>query len=136
MNLKGKIATIVGLALLIILVAALVIGLYIFGLAGIFELLGVQYKSIWSLVVFVVSFFMLGIFVELFSKAIYKLSVLNITGKIKLYSIRISVEYISNWLVLFTVDEFMTSITLSLKTEIFIAFLIAIIETVLDDDKD
>ncbi|MDQ7862058.1 YrvL family regulatory protein [Peribacillus frigoritolerans] len=52
---------------------------------GFFELLGVQYESIWSLIVFVVSFFILGIIVELFSKAIFKLSVRIITGKIKIF---------------------------------------------------
>ncbi|MBK5482048.1 MULTISPECIES: YrvL family regulatory protein [unclassified Peribacillus] len=136
MNLKEKMATVTGLAFLIILVVGFVLGLYFFGLAGVFELLGVQYESIWSLIVFVVSFFILGIIVELFSKAIFKLSVRNITGKIKVFFIRISFEGTSNWLVLFAVDEFMKSITLSLKTEIIIALLLAIIEIVFDDDKE
>ncbi|MBL3646005.1 hypothetical protein JMN23_27100 [Bacillus sp. RHFB] len=136
MNIKVKMATVTGLAFLIILVVGFVLGLYFFGLAGVFELLGVQYESIWSLIVFVVSFFILGIIVELFSKAIFKLSVQNITGKIKVFFIRISFEGTSNWLVLFAVDEFMKSITLSLKTEIIIALLLAIIEIVFDDDKE
>ncbi|WMX56461.1 YrvL family regulatory protein [Peribacillus sp. R9-11] len=130
MNLKEKMATVTGLAFLIILVVGFVLGLYFF------ELFGVQYESIWSLIVFVVSFFILGIIVELFSKAIFKLSVRNITGKIKVFFIRISFEGTSNWLVLFAVDEFMKSITLSLKTEIIIALLLAIIEIVFDDDKE
>ena len=136
MNIKEKMATVTGLAFLIILVVGFVLGLYFFGLAGVFELLGVQYESIWSLIVFVLSFFILGIFVELFSKAIFKLSVRNIRGKIKVFFIRISFEGTSNWLVLFAVDEFMKSITLSLKTEIIIALLLAIIEIVFDDDKE
>ncbi|MFS0762303.1 YrvL family regulatory protein [Peribacillus phoenicis] len=136
MNIKEKMATVAGLAFLIIMVVGFVMGLYFFGLAGIFELLGVRYESIWSLVIFVVSFFILGIIVELFSKAIFKLSVRNITGKIKVFFIRIGFEGTSNWLVLFAVDEFMKSITLSLKTEIIIALLLAIIEIVFDDDKE
>ncbi|MGJ3198052.1 YrvL family regulatory protein [Peribacillus frigoritolerans] len=136
MNIKEKMATVTRLAFLIILVVGFVLGLYFFGLAGVFELFGVQYESIWSLIVFVVSFFILGIIVELFSKAIFKLSVQNITGKIKVFFIRISFEGTSNWLVLFAVDEFMKSITLSLKTEIIIALLLAIIEIVFDDDKE
>lgn len=136
MNIKEKMATVGGIALLIILVLGFVFGLYFFGMVGAFELLGVQYKSIWSLVVFVASFFILGVIVELFSKPIYKLSVQNITGKIKVFFIRISFEGATNWLVLFTVDEFMKSITLSLKTEIITALLIAILEIVFDDDKD
>ncbi|MFD1350837.1 regulatory YrvL family protein [Oceanobacillus caeni] len=135
MNKKEKLATIIGIALLIILAVGFVFGLFFFGLAGIFELLGVRYESIWSLVVFVINFIILGIIVELFSKVIFKLSVRNITGKRKVILIRAIIEGTSNWLVLFMVDELMTSITLSLKTEIIIALLLTVIEIVFDDDK-
>ncbi|RCW76805.1 YrvL family regulatory protein [Saliterribacillus persicus] len=136
MNIKGKIATVAGIALLIILVIGFVLGFYFFGMVGIFELLGVQYKSIWSLVVFVVSFFFLGLIVDLISKVIYKLFVRNITAKVKMFLIRFSIESASNWILLFTVDEFMNSIALSLKIEIVIALLLAVLETVFDSDKD
>lgn len=136
MNIKEKMATVSGIVLLISLVVGFVLGLYFFGMAGVFKLLGVQYKSNSSLVVFVVSFFILGVIVELFSKVIFKLSVRNITGKVKLFLIRISFEVTSNWLVLFTVDEFMKSITLSTNTEIIIALLLALLEIIFDDDKD
>jgi len=63
-----------------------VLGIYFLVIAGVFELLGVQYESIWSMVVFVVSFFLLSIIIELFTKAIYELSVRNITGKIGIFS--------------------------------------------------
>lgn len=136
MNIKEKMATILGIALLIILAVGFVFGLFFFGLAGIFELLGVRYESIWSLVVFVINFIILGIIVELFSKVIFKLSVRNITGKRKVILIRAIIEGTSNWLVLFTVDELMTSIALSLKTEIIIALLLTVIEIVFDGDDD
>ena len=124
------------IALLIILAVGFVLVLYFFGMAAAFELLGVQYDSNWSLVVFVVSFFILGVIVELFTKAIFKLSVRNIAGKMKVCFIRFSFESTSNWLVLFTVDEFMRSITLSLKMEVIIALLLAVLEMVFDDDED
>lgn len=136
MNIKEKMATILGIALLIILAVGFVFGLFFFGLAGIFELLDVRYESIWSLVVFVINFIILGIIVELFSKVIFKLSVRNITGKRKVILIRAIIEGTSNWLVLFMVDELMTSITLSLKTEIIIALLLTVIEIVFDGDDD
>ncbi|KPH71289.1 MULTISPECIES: regulatory YrvL family protein [Bacillaceae] len=136
MNIKEKMATILGIALLIILAVGFVFGLFFFGLAGIFELLDVRYESIWSLVVFVINFIILGIIVELFSKVIFKLSVRNITGKRKVILIRAIIEGTSNWLVLFTVDELMTSIALSLKTEIIIALLLTVIEIVFDGDDD
>ncbi len=136
MNKKEKIITVFAIALLIFLVVGFIIGVFFFGLAGLFELLGVQYHSIWSLLGFVVSFFVLGVIVELFFKAFFKLTVRNMTGKIKIRFIRFSFEFLSNWLVLFTVDELMRSITLSLKAEIIIALLLAILEIVFDSDKD
>ncbi|WP_057762494.1 YrvL family regulatory protein [Cytobacillus praedii] len=136
MNAKDKTVTVAGITLLIILVIGFVFGLYFFGMAGIFKLLGVQYESFWSLAVFVVSYYILGIIVELFSETIFKLSVRNITGEIWVFFIRISFELTSNWLVLFTVDEFMESMTLSWKTEIIIALVIALIEIAFDHGKD
>ncbi|WP_152655495.1 YrvL family regulatory protein [Oceanobacillus sp. CFH 90083] len=135
-NVKDKILIIIGITLLIILVAGFIFGLYFFGLAGVFKLLGVQYESIWTLVVFVISLLIVSSIFELFSKLIFILSVRNITGKTTVLIIRIIIEFTSNWLVLFTIDEFMRSITLSLKTEIIIALLIAVIEIIFDDDKD
>jgi len=134
MNIIEKTVTVAVITVLIILVVGFVFGLYFFGMAGVFKLLGVQYDSIWSLVVFVVSFFILCVFVELFTKVIFKLYFRNITGKIKLLLIRISFECISNWLVLFTVDEYMKSITLSLETEIIVVLLLAVLEVAFDDD--
>lgn len=135
MNFKGKAVTVAGITLVIILVVGFVLGIYFFGMAGIFKLLGVQYESTWSLVVFVVSYFILGIIVELFSETMFKLSVRKITGEMWVSIIRISFEFTSNWLVLFTVDEFMQSMTLSWKTEIIITLVIALIEIAFDNHK-
>ncbi|MBP2241588.1 ABC-type uncharacterized transport system fused permease/ATPase subunit [Cytobacillus eiseniae] len=136
MNIKAKAVTVIGIALLIILVVGFVLGLYFFGLAGVFKLLGVQYNSTGSLVIFVVSFLILGMIVELFSNTLFKLSVQNIKGEIRIYIIRIGFEVASNWLVLFIVDEFMRSMTLSWQTESIMALLIALIEIAFDRDKD
>ncbi|MFD2654476.1 YrvL family regulatory protein [Gracilibacillus thailandensis] len=136
MNKKEKVITVAAITLLIFLVVGFVIGLFFFGLAGLFELLGVRYHSIWSLLVFVVSFFVLGIFVDLFFKVFYKITVRNMIGKVNVGFFRFSFDCLSNWLVLFTVDEFMKSITLNLKAEIIIALLLAILEIVFDSDKE
>lgn len=135
-NVKEKIAIIIGITLLIIFAMGFVFGLYFFGLAGIFKLLGVQYDSIWSLLLFVIIMFIVSGIFEIFAKLIFMLSVRNITEKTTVLIVRIMIEFTLNWLVLFTVDEFMSSITLSAKTEIIIALLITVIEIVFDDDKD
>src|SRR5699024_1886941 len=136
MNVKEKSATFIGLTFLIVLVIAFVLGLFFFGFAGVFELLGVHYQSVWSLVIFVISFFILGFVVDLFFDAIRKLSVQNTRGNLKAFLIQTFVAFVSNWLVIFTVDAFMKSITLSVGTKAIVALLLAILEPVFDNKKE
>ncbi|MEK4299360.1 regulatory YrvL family protein [Oceanobacillus sp. FSL W8-0428] len=133
-NVKEKIIAIIGITLLIVLAVGFVFGLYFFGLAGVFKMLGVQYDSIWSLVIFVICMFGVGLILELVTKSIFVLFTRNMTEKTKILFIRIIIEFTSNWLVLFTVDELMNSITLSVQTEVVIAALLTAIEIIFDDD--
>lgn len=136
MNKKEKMATTIRIVLLIILVIGFVFGIYFFGLAGLFEVLGVHYESVWSLVIFVLGLLFIGIIFEVFSKVVFKLTVRNMSGKAKILFIQFIIESITNWVVLFTVDELMTSITLSLNTEVIIAVFIALFEIAFTDDKE
>lgn len=133
-NVKEKIIVIIGITLLIVLAVGFVFGLFFFGMAGVFKLLGVQYDSIWSLVIFVICMFGVGLILEVVTKSIFVLSARNMTEKTKILLIRIIIEFTSNWLVLFTVDELMNSITLSVQTEVVIAALLTAIEIIFDDD--
>ncbi|MCT1905459.1 YrvL family regulatory protein [Oceanobacillus sojae] len=133
-NVKEKIIVIIGITLLIVLAVGFVFGLFFFGMAGVFKLLGVQYDSIWSLVIFVICMFGVGLILEVVTKSIFVLSTRNMTEKTKILLIRIIIEFTSNWLVLFTVDELMNSITLSVQTEVVIAALLTAIEIIFDDD--
>ncbi|WP_026906853.1 YrvL family regulatory protein [Paucisalibacillus globulus] len=135
MNMKQKLGTIVGITIFIVLILGFIIGIYLFGMIGIFELLGVQYTSFWSLIIFVVSFFILGSIVELFSKPISELLTEKITGKFEALFIQSSLQSLTNWLCLFIVDEFMSSITLSWETGIIIAILITLLEMAFEDKK-
>ncbi len=136
MKIKEKLLIMIGVMILIIMAMGIVFGGYFFGLAGVFELLGVQYNSVWSLFVFVMGFFILGIFVELITKVIFVLSTRNIREKVYVLMIRLSLEFLSNWLVLFTVDELMKGITLSWKTEVMIALLLAVVERIFDKEDN
>lgn len=134
-NLKEKTTTIIGFTLFIVLVIGFVLGIFFFGFAGVFTLLGVHYESIWSLLIFVVSFFILGIIVDLFFDAMAKLTVENITENVNAFLIQLLFGFASNWLVLFIVDALMESITLSLKTKLIVALLLGVLEPVFDNQK-
>lgn len=135
-NLKQKIGTVVGVTLFIAVVLGFIIGIYLFGMAGIFELLGIQYTSVWSLIIFVVSFFILASIVELFSKPISELITGKITEKFETLLIQFSIQSLSNWLCLFIVDVFMGVITLTLKTGLIVAILLTSLEMVFENKEN
>ncbi|MFD1361567.1 YrvL family regulatory protein [Lentibacillus salinarum] len=72
---KEKIKNIIGMTLFAIYIMGILIGIYFLGIAGVFEILGVQYQSIWSLIIFVISIFILGLPVDLVLGAMADLSV-------------------------------------------------------------
>ncbi|WP_010530219.1 YrvL family regulatory protein [Lentibacillus jeotgali] len=136
MSLKEKTATVIGMTLLTILIAGFVLGIYFFGFAGVFELLGVQYQSIWSLVIFVVSFFVLGFLIDLPFEAMSKLSVEKLTGNIAAFLVELFFGFASNWIALVTVDVFVGSIELSLEAKLIISLLLAVLEPVFDSKNE
>lgn len=136
MSLKKKIGTIVGITLFVVLILGFIIGIYLFGMVGIFELLGVQYTSFWLLIIFVVSFFILASIIELFSKPIFELLTENITEKSLALLIQFTIQGLTNWLCLSIVDVFMDSITLSFKAGIIVAMLLTLIEMAFEDREN
>lgn len=123
-------------ALFIIFILAVLIGIYFFGLAGIFHLFGASYDSIGSLIWFAVWFFLLGFVLDLFAMAFHTIIKENISGKYQVAVIRIVTDTLANWLALFTVDEFMTGITVSVTAEVAAALLMACIELALEDKNN
>ena len=135
MSLKEKTVTVIGIIFFIVLVIGFVFGVFFFGFAGIFELLGVHYESIWSLIIFVLSFFILGLMVDLFIDAMVTLTVENITGYVSAFFIQFLFGFASNWLVLLIVDAFIKGITLSLETKLIVALLLGVLDPVFDNKK-
>ena len=136
MNMKQKVGTIVGVTLFIVLILGFIIGIYLFGMVGIFELLGVQYTSFWSLIIFVVSFFILASIIELFSKPLSELLTEKTTDKFVALFIQFIIQGLTNWLSLFIVDVFMDSITLSLQTRLIVAMLLTLFEMAFEDKEN
>ncbi|WP_156319859.1 YrvL family regulatory protein [Bacillus sp. FJAT-18017] len=127
-----KVVIIIAIAVLIMGAVGFAFGVYYFGLLGIFNLVGVQYDSLFSFFLFVVLFFLLGIpgelVVKVFEVLLSFLSADNI-------STRFLINGLVNWSILSLADFFMDSIYISQPTLLGIACIIAIIETVLDKDE-
>jgi hypothetical protein len=123
LNLFEKVLVITSSTLLIVLAITFVIGGLFFGVVGFFRLFGVQYTSTYSLIGFLLFFFLFGGLVDLFSIFVIYLSSQYISDKYKLFFSRMFIDCTFTWLALHTVDEFMISITIPLTTEIVAVFL-------------
>lgn len=135
MNRKQKITTVIIITALLTMAAGILFGIYFFGMAGLFNIFGVQYDSLLSLAIFVISVFFLGIIADFCFLVIYVILIPKINNNSTLLILSILVETFKNWLVLFTVDEFMGSISLALHTEWILAFILALIEIAFNDEK-
>lgn len=133
---KTSVKDIIGITLLIIVVLSFVIGIFFLGLAGAFDLLGVKYDSYLHLFIFVLAYFILGIFLDLFAIGFIKLSTFYITGKTEQFLTRMVIDCTFNWLAIYTVDEFMTSITVPLHVEILIVVVLFFMDVVFDEKKE
>lgn len=130
----GKIAVGFLLALLILSSIVFFLVLYFFGFAGIFIIVGIEYYSFKSLIVFSLWFLGVGIIFELVFKSVFFLVVANVNRSRIFFSILVDV--IAGWLALFTVDELLTGITISAPQEIIIAFILSLTEFALKDKEE
>lgn len=135
LNKKEKIATVVGITTLVAVVIGFTIGLFFFGFVGIFEVLGVRYESVWGLVVFVVSYFIIGFIFDIFLEAIAAFTVDYVAGKGSAFLIQWLFSFASNCFVLFIVDAMMASITLSVVTKLILALFLGLLDPVFDNKK-
>ncbi len=134
LGLIGKIAVGFMLALLILSSVVFFLVLYFFGFAGIFIIVGIEYYSFKSLIVFSLWFLGVGIIFELVFKGVFFLVIANINRyKIYLY---ILVDVIAGWLALFTVDELITGITISAPQEMIIAIILSLTEFAFKDKEE
>ncbi|MBY0097784.1 YrvL family regulatory protein [Mesobacillus maritimus] len=136
MNFKDKVLAVTTILFLIVFSISFVLGIAYFGFAGIFSLLGVNYNSFYSLLIFVASYYLVGIITDIFSKAIVRVSSQFISGKWNLLFARMMIDCTVTWLLIFTIDEIMHSITIPFPIEILLAVLLFIIGVALEDKKD
>ncbi|QOY34659.1 YrvL family regulatory protein [Anaerobacillus isosaccharinicus] len=135
MNLIEKVIAVTAIIFLIVFSISFALGIVYFGFAGIFSLLGVKYDSFYSLLIFVLIYYIVGIITDIFSKAFVKISSQFISGKLNLFFTRMIIDCTFTWLLIFTIDEFMNSITIPFLIEILLALLLFIIEIAFEDKK-
>ncbi|WP_194841184.1 YrvL family regulatory protein [Sporosarcina cascadiensis] len=135
MKSSERIFILIAMTLLIAVSAAVVFGGLYFGLAGFFYLIGVTYESNGTLLLFVFYCILIGIIFEIIEKVIlFFLMKSNLQARKKFIWMAL-VKLALTWMVIHTVNEWMTGITLTGFAEILTAILIFSVDIVFDDEQ-
>jgi len=135
LNLSTKIVVIIALSLIILVAVTMLFGGFLLGFNGLFVLFGVQYDSFWSLVLYVLSVFVIGSVVDLFAKAMITITTQQMIARYQKFISRMAIDTGFTWLVLYSIDEYMTTITVPLLTEMVAALLLFFLDYFFDDEK-
>ncbi len=129
-----KIFIVIIVSFLVMFAIGLVIGIYYFGILGIFNLLGIHYKSLFSVFLFVIFYFLLGLVGDIVNKVFEVLLSSFSMNKLTTKLVMFLFASLVNWSIISCLDYFMQSIHISLETQIIAASIIAIIEFYLEND--
>src|SRR5699024_3889379 len=135
LNLSTKIVVIIALSLIILVAVTMLFGGFLLGFNGLFVLFGVQYDSFWSLVLYELCVFVIWSVVDLFAKVIITIRTQRMIGRYQKIITRMVIHIGFTWLMLYSIDEYMTTITVPLLTEIVAALLLFFLDYFFDDEK-
>lgn len=130
-----KVKDIIGVTIFAIFIFGFIIGIYFLGFVGVSKFLGVEYDSLWSLAIFVISVFVIGFFVEIIFDALTVLAVEKVSDYLTAFIIQFLFLFVSEWIVLAAVEAVMESVTLSEKTILILAAILALLGTIFDNKK-
>lgn len=135
LKLSEKIFVVILLILLSVVSIGVVFGLFFFGIAGFFRLFGVVYDSFYSLIWFVVLFFIIGFVMDLFANSFIKVITMNMSGKTSIFLASMLIDCTFTWIAFRIANLLVTSITIPLTTEISAVILMFFI-SVAFENKD
>lgn len=135
MKLNEKTKDIIGITIFAVFIFAFIIGFYFLGFVGIFKFIGVEYDSLWSLAIFVISVFVIGFFVEIIFDALTVIAVEKVDDYFTAFIIQFLFLFISEWIVLVAVESVMESVIISEKTIVVLAVIMALLGTLFDNKK-
>lgn len=136
MHKKMSIKDIIGISSFAIFILSIIIGIFFLALAGAFDLLGVKYDSYFELLKFVIAYLILGIILDLIAIGFIHAASFYISNKTQQFFTRMLIDCSFNWLAIFTVDEWMTSITIPIHVEILIVVVLFFMDVVFEEKKE
>ena len=131
MGRAGGIFALCMIGLLILFSLLLVFGIFFFGVAGFFSLLGVTYDSVKVLVYFTVLLFLIDLFMQPFSKVIAGLFS-RVFSSYKRFIIRTIFMVAFSALSFYIADECITGLSIPVRTELILGIISYLIEVVFE----
>ena len=128
MKLIQRVTGVTAITLLVLVVLMFVLGIYYFGMTGLFVLLGVQFDTYLSLFWFVVLYYLTGIVFDFLSMVLIQIVRQSKQDQRTFFLYRMATDCTCSWFALHLTDEMMRSVTIPLPTEILVALVFFLIE--------
>jgi len=130
-----KIKDVIGVTVFAIIIFGIIIAIYFLGIAGIAQFLDIQYDSLTSLGIFVISIFIIGFFVDLIFDGLTILAVEKLSDYFTAFIIQFLFTFVSEWIVIAIVVAIMETITIPEKTILLLAAILSLLGTIFDNKK-
>ncbi|MCU7741516.1 regulatory YrvL family protein [Priestia megaterium] len=131
-NFFAKAFTVIFITLIVTITISLMLGAFVFGFVGLFEILGVQYDSFLSLLIFLLLFFIIGFIVDFLSIFLINIFSQQIKSSKRKFLVRLVIDCSFSWFAIHNADELISSISISSITELIAVFLLFLLEVVMD----
>ncbi|MFQ3545298.1 YrvL family regulatory protein [Halobacillus rhizosphaerae] len=131
----ARIFVLLSIGILFIFTSSLIFGGFFLSMVGLFELIGVTYSSKLGLLLFALLVFMLGFLFEAAAKMIITVSRLAQPSPF-VFLLWKSIVYLTfTWLTIYTVDELVRNVTMTLGAEWIFALALVVVDYVFDEKR-
>jgi len=128
-----KIFSAIVVGIIVIVAISIVAGATFFGVAGLFKILGVEYESWYSFLIFFLMFGLIGFMADIFAIPLSRILASYTNKTYQKFLIVMVVDCLFSWMALHTTDELMSSITIPTGTEFITVIVLFLAEHAMDD---
>ncbi len=131
-----KIFSAIVVSIIVIVALSIVGGAAFFGIAGLFKILGVEYESWYSFLIFFLIFGLIGFIADIFAIPLSRILASFTNKTYQKFLIVMFVDCLFSWMALHTTDELMSSITIPTGTELITVMVLFLAEHTMDDKTE
>lgn len=133
---RMKLFIIITITFLLIASISFILGLFFFGTVGLFNILGVHYDSIRSIILFVLAYFLISFISDILVKVMKAFMVHSKKWNDSQITMGYFViSFLVNLMLISFINKFMHSIEINLWTQVIMAIILAILDIVFDNEK-